>query len=265
MPDNPTDLPLSPVMVALMDELAQTMFCAKDLAGRYVAVNRVFVMRTSARSRRDVLGRTAADLFVPQLAERYAQQDAEVLRTGRPLRNELELIRRLGGTPGWFLTSKLPVHDDAGRLCGIVSVSQDLHESDADDATMDSMARLVAAVEERLTEPLAAADLAVLAGCSVDVLDRRVRRVFSLTPRQLVLRARVDRATALLTGGDLPLADVAAAAGFYDQPSFTRTFARLTGETPASYRRRARARSRWDARTPAAAAPTSRRGRAPGR
>ncbi|BDZ42811.1 hypothetical protein GCM10025865_21100 [Paraoerskovia sediminicola] len=178
VPALPT-LGLSPVMVGLMDELAQTMFCAKDVDGRYVAVNRVFVMRTNARSRREVLGRTAADLFVPQLAERYAQQDAEVLRSGRPLRNELELIRRLGGTAGWFLTSKHPVHDASGRVTGLVSVSQDLHEADADDATMDSMSRLVAAVAERLDEQLTAPRLAALAGCSVDVLDRRVRRVFS--------------------------------------------------------------------------------------
>ncbi|MEK8227957.1 PAS domain-containing protein [Oerskovia sp. M15] len=89
-----------PAMVDLMDELSSTMFCAKDVTGRYVLVNRVFVARTNERSRRAVVGRRATDLFVPQLAERYDQQDAEVLRTGRPLRNELELIRRLGGTPG---------------------------------------------------------------------------------------------------------------------------------------------------------------------
>ena len=135
---------LSPAMVDLMDELSSTMFCSKDVTGRYVLVNRVFVARTNERSRRAVVGRRATDLFVPQLAERYDQQDAEVLRTGRPLRNELELIRRLGGTPGWFLTSKLPVHDGAGHLVGLVSVSQDLREDDADDASMDSMARLVA-------------------------------------------------------------------------------------------------------------------------
>jgi AraC-like DNA-binding protein len=231
---------LSPAMVDLMDELSSTMFCAKDVTGRYVLVNRVFVARTNERSRRAVLGRRATDLFVPQLAERYDQQDAEVLRTGRPLRNELELIRRLGGTPGWFLTSKLPVHDGAGHLVGLVSVSQDLREDDADDASMDSMARLVAGIEERLDQPLTVADLAALAGCTPAVLDRRVRRVFSLSPRQLVLRARVDRAAGLLVGTDSPIADVAVATGFYDQPAFTRTFARLTGETPSSFRRRAR-------------------------
>ncbi|CAM3849061.1 helix-turn-helix domain-containing protein [Isoptericola cucumis] len=235
---------LSPVMVALMDELSDVMFCAKDAAGRYVAVNQVFVRRTNERSRRQVLGRRATDLFVPELAERYEAQDAEVLRTGRPLRNELELIRRVGGTPGWFLTAKLAVRDDAGRVAGLVSVSQDLRSGDADDATMDAMARLVAAVEAHLdTSPgvgLTVADLARMAGSTPAVLDRRVRQVFGLSPRQLLLRARVDRAAHLLTSTTTPLAQVATAAGFYDQPSFTRTFARLTGETPSSFRRSAR-------------------------
>jgi AraC-like DNA-binding protein len=235
---------MAPAMVALMDELSGVMFCAKDTTGRYVLVNQVFVRRTNERSRRHVVGRRAGDLFVPELAERYTTQDDEVLRTGRPLRYELELIRHVGGVPGWFLTSKLPVHDDAGHVVGLVSVSQDLRSGDADDATMDAMARLVGAVERHLdTTPnvsLTTADLARMAGCTAAVLDRRVRRVFGLTPRQLVLRARVDRAAHLLSSTATPLAEVASAAGFYDQAAFTRTFARLTGETPSSFRRNAR-------------------------
>lgn len=236
---------LSPAMVALMDELADVMFCAKDATGRYVLVNQVFVRRTNERSRREVIGRRAGDLFVPELAERYTTQDDVVLRTGRPLRNELELIRRIGGGPGWFLTSKLPVHDD-GRVVGLVSLSHDLRSGDADDATMDAMTRLRAAVEAHLDaspgEALTVADLATMAGSTPAVLDRRVRRVFGLSPRQLVLRARVDRAAHLLASTTTPVADVAAASGFYDQAAFTRTFARLTGETPSSFRRRSSTR-----------------------
>lgn len=237
---------LSPAMVALMDELSGVMFCAKDAGGRYVLVNEVFVRRTSERSRRAVVGRRAADLFVPDLAERYEAQDAEVLRTGRGLRGELELIRRLGGTPGWFLTSKLPVRSADGAVVGLVSVSQDLRSGDADDATMDAMARLRAWLDEHLAtrpgETIAVADLARAAGCTPAVLDRRVRRVYGLSPRQLVLRSRVDLAAHLLSSTSTPLAEVAVAAGFYDQPSFTRAFARLTGETPSSFRRRSASR-----------------------
>ncbi len=228
---------LSPDMLALMEDLTATLFCAKDVTGRYVAVNQVFVDRTSERSRRTVIGRRAQDLFDPDLAEHYARQDREVLGTGRALRGVLELIRRPGGVPGWYLTSKVPVRS-GGVVVGLLSVSEDLRTHDTADPTVASLARVVALVRERLTEHLTVADLARAAGCSPSTLDRRLRRVFSLSPQQLVLRTRIDHAAALLASTDVPIADVAAASGFYDQAAFTRTFGRLTGETPAQFRRR---------------------------
>ncbi len=232
---------LSPAMLALMDELSRTMFCAKDTTGRYVAVNATFVARTNERSRRAVVGRRAVELFVPQLAERYEEQDGDVLRTGRALRGELERIRRPGGTAGWYLTAKLPVRDDDGRLVGLVSVSEDLRAGAADDATMGALTRLGERIEAGLGERWTAARMAGVVGWSPAALEARVRRVYGLTPRQLVLRARVEHAMDLLARGHAPIVEVALAGGFYDQPSFTRTFARLTGETPAQFRRRARA------------------------
>ncbi|MGN8245691.1 helix-turn-helix domain-containing protein [Cellulomonas soli] len=222
--------------LGLVDDLTATMFCAKDTTGRYVAVNDAFVRRTSERSRRDVVGRRAADLFVPQLARRYDEQDAHVLDTGRPLRRELELILRPGGRPGWYLTSKVAVRDGRGRTVGLVSLSEDLGTHDPADPAVQSLARVLALVQARLADPPSSAELAAAAGCSTSALDRRVRRVFGLSPQQLVLRARVDHATVLLTGPD-PVADVAVACGFYDQAALTRTFGRLTGQTPAQFRR----------------------------
>lgn len=228
---------LGPSMLALMDELSGTMFCAKDTDGRYAAVNPVFVARTSERSRRAVLGRRAEDLFIPELAQHYTAQDALVLGSGRALRHLLELVRRPGGEPGWYVTSKLPVRDGTD-VVGLVSISQDLRTADPADVAVRSLSRVVALVEERLTEPLAVGDLARAAACSASTLERRMRRVFGLSPQQFVLRARIDHAAALLTTTDVPLADVAARSGFYDQAAFTRTFGRVTGETPTQFRRR---------------------------
>lgn len=228
---------LTPALLRLCDDLTGTMFCAKDVTGRYVVVNDAFVRRTPERSRRTVVGRTAAELFLPHLAARYDAQDREVLTSGRALHRELELIRRPGGPAGWYLTSKEPVRDDAGAVVGLVSISQALRAADADDATVAALTRVAELVRSRLAAPPSVAELAAAAGCSPSTLDRRVRRVFALSPQQYVLRARVDHAAGLLAGSALPLAEVAAAAGFYDQASFTRTFGRLTGETPAQFRR----------------------------
>lgn len=225
---------LGPEMLVLMDELSATLFCAKDLTGRYVAVNQAFVNRTGERSRRAVIGRRSQDLFAPHLAEHYSLQDAAVLTSGQPVRHLLELVARPGGMPGWFLTAKLPVRA-AGAVVGLVSVSQSL--ASCDPAAVSSLTRVVDLTHDRFAERITVADLARAAGCSPSTLDRRMHKVFSLSPQQFVLRTRIDHAAALLTTGSLTIAQVATAAGFYDQAVFTRTFGRLTGQTPAQFRR----------------------------
>jgi PAS domain S-box-containing protein len=230
----------APALIALFAELTAVMFCAKDADGRYVEVNDAFVRRTNQRARSGVIGRRAGELFVPALAERYEEQDARVLAEGRPLRHELELIRRDGGTPGWYLTTKIPVVEPDGTTAGVVSVSEDLRSADPADPAMPALSRVVDLVESRLDAPPRAEELAAAAALTPSVLERRMRAVFGLAPTQFVLRARIDRARALLTGTDRPLAEVALACGFYDQPAFTRQFTRLAGETPGQFRRRAR-------------------------
>ncbi len=230
---------LSPEIVGLMDELTGTMFCAKDPGGRYVAVNQAFVDRTSERSRRAVVGMRAEDLFVAHLAEHYTAQDERVLRTGQAVRRELELILRPGGIAGWYLTSKVPVRV-GGVIVGLVSVSEDLRRRHAEDAVVASVEKVVAFLAAREPGPVSVEEMAAAAGCAVATLERRVRAVFSLSPQQYALRTRIDRAAELLSTTDRSLAEVATASGFYDQAVLTRSFGRLTGETPAQFRRRTR-------------------------
>ena len=67
-------------------------------------------------------------------------------------------------------------------------------------------------------------------------LDRRVRKVFGLTPKQYVLRVKVDRAMELLATTHASISEVAVNSGFYDQSDFSKRFARITGRTPLQFR-----------------------------
>ena len=221
-------------VVDLFDALPNVMFCVKGPDDRYVAVNDAFVRRSGRSDRRDVVGARATDLFPEALAERYEQQDRLVFETGEPLRDELELIRRPDGSTGWYLTTKLPVVRE-GSVVGLVSVSRDL-ETPVEEVALESMGRVVELVHDRLARPLKVADLAAAAECSEGQLERRMKRVFGLTATQYVLRARVDRAAAMLVDTDRPIAEVAAECGFSDQANLTRQFGRLIGETPARFR-----------------------------
>lgn len=227
---------LSDALLALIEQANATMFCVKDASSRYVAVNRTFVHRAGRRSAAEVLGHSASELFVPELAQRYEEQDAQVLATGEPLFNELELIRIPGGPYRWHLTAKLPIRHQ-GRVVGLVSMSEYVDAAGHDDPNLTSLARVVELIAARLAEPLRVRDLAQAAGCSTDTVTRRIERVFHRTPRQLILSMRIDRARSLLESTTLPVAQVAVDCGFYDQAALTRTFARLTGRTPGQYRR----------------------------
>ena len=229
-------------LLELFDLLVDVIFCLKSPRSRYVAVNMAFVRRTGRRSKRDVIGRQAADFFSAPLAERYEEQDRQVLATGKPLRDEIELIRRENGTLGWYITTKLPVlsPDEQGGFSGLVSISRDLATPSEHDDIPQSLARVVSHVRANLASTIRVAELAKVAQCSPSQLERRIRKTFGISASNYVLRARVDHAAHLLTDTDLPLAEAAIQAGFYDQADFTHRFARLTNETPAQFRSRQR-------------------------
>ena len=65
--------------------------------------------------------------------------------------------------------------------------------------------------------------------------------ITGLPPHRYVIARRVERAKQMLqAGADLPLAEVAAHAGFCDQSQFSRHFKRLVGVTPGQFRTRVR-------------------------
>ncbi len=225
---------------AVSEILATTphvMFCVKDLEGRYVAANRAFAERAGLPAAGAVIGATARELFPADLAAQYEAQDAEVLATGQPLTNELEYITRPDGSIGWYLTSKARLLDERAQPSGIVSVSVDLRTPADAAAPHAGLARAVEHARAHLAEPIAVADLASAAGMSVTQLERSMNRVLGLSPKQLVLRLRLEHAIAELDAGGDPISEIAQRCGYYDQSAFTRHFTRVVGISPAAYRR----------------------------
>ncbi len=76
-----------------------------------------------------------------------------------------------------------------------------------------------------------------LTGRSTRHLERLCAERTGLTPRQLIRLARFQRALRLLGGEERRLVVIAAEAGYYDQPHFTREFGTFAGMTPLAYRR----------------------------
>jgi AraC family transcriptional regulator len=96
--------------------------------------------------------------------------------------------------------------------------------------------RVTAYVDARLGGPISLDDLANVAGVSRFHFHRQFRKSVGVTPREYVLRARIERAKGLLTESDLTVGEVSGAVGFADQSHFSNIFRRLTAMTPRSFR-----------------------------
>jgi len=99
------------------------------------------------------------------------------------------------------------------------------------------LARIRDLLHARLAERVTLADLAHASGLSRGYLVTAFARRYGLPPSSYQFQLRLDRARSLLIEGDLSLADVALACGFYDQSDLTRHFARCYGITPGRFRR----------------------------
>jgi AraC-like DNA-binding protein len=98
--------------------------------------------------------------------------------------------------------------------------------------------RLRALLDDRLTAAPTLAGAAVELGTSAPRLVRAFTAAYGMPPHRYLTGRRVDLARRLLLRG-IPVAEVAVAAGFYDQAHLTRHFARTLGVTPARFARAA--------------------------
>jgi len=92
--------------------------------------------------------------------------------------------------------------------------------------------------DARYFESLDVDDMARAAGLSRAHFSREFRRAFGEPPHVYLLTRRLERAAALLRTTDRSIADVCLSVGLQSLGSFTTSFTRTYGVSPAAYRAR---------------------------
>jgi AraC-like DNA-binding protein len=87
-------------------------------------------------------------------------------------------------------------------------------------------------IHDHLQEPLNLATLASSGGFSIYYFARRFKQYTGLSPKQYVLRKRLELAYELLCQGKTTVSDVAYQTGFTDQSHLVRYFKKCWGQTP---------------------------------
>jgi len=92
-------------------------------------------------------------------------------------------------------------------------------------------------VEANLCRRIPIQELARLLSLSASHFCRAFKCTFGVSPRDYVLRRRIEVAQGLMLGTSEPLSSIAVRCGMCDQAHFTRSFHRIVGETPYAWRR----------------------------
>jgi PAS domain S-box-containing protein len=224
------------IIEQLFDHVPDTAFFVKDARGCYVAVNQSLVERCGLREKQDLVGRHVSQIFPKELAELYASQDRAVLRTGRSVIDHLELHWYARRRPGWCLTTKLPMRDEVGNIIGVVGISRDLRAPGDSETIPASLASTLEFLENHCDEVILPRTLAQRAGLPPVRFARLIKRIFRMTPNQLIMQTRLAAAARFLTETDRSVSDIAYACGFYDHSALTRAFRSATNLTPTQFR-----------------------------
>jgi PAS domain S-box-containing protein len=220
----------------LFDHTPDIAFFIKDGTGRYVIVNKSLIERHGLASKAQMIGRRPNDVCPGDFGRIPAEQDAAVLRTGRPIIERLELHWYEPHKPVWCLTTKLPIRDASGAITGIIGMSKDVRTPIPTKEIPAEIATALHHLESAFATPLTPSELARIATLPAARFARIIKRIFGITPIQLIAKTRIAAASRLLRDTDRTVAEIALECGFSDHSAFTRAFRVVTGITPTHFR-----------------------------
>ena len=98
----------------------------KDTEGRYVICNNAIANLRGVTSPDQLTGKTDFEFFPKKLADEYHADEQNIIKTGQPLINKDEPNVDIDGNKIWILTTKVPLYEADGSICGIVGVSRNI-------------------------------------------------------------------------------------------------------------------------------------------
>lgn len=222
--------------LGLFEYLHDVCYFVKDRTGCFVAANDALVHMIGRRDQTEVIGRTDHELIAPYLADSYREDDAQVLTTGQPVINKVELVTHNDLSVEWYTTTKLPLLNEEGEIIGLEGVTREFKAASSAAGPYPELSRVIDFVEQKFASRITVADLAERAGSTVRTLERLFQKRFNMSPFAYLKRVRLNGACRMLTQTNLPLVQIAAESGFCDQSYMTKEFARFMRITPQAYR-----------------------------
>lgn len=235
--------PSMKLMVEFMASIPGISFCVKNYEGRIVYTNEFNADISGWRSTEDMIGYTSEELYPPDQASVYAGRDREVLESGKPI------VERIYGfvadlSDNLNCVTVRPVHSIDGRIIGTATVYWRAQKKMAAANWFDPVRKSIVYLNSHYNEDITVEELARISHYSTAQFRRLFKELTHTSPVDYIAKVRVNAAKTMLATTDRRISDIAVETGFFDHSHFIRAFRRVTGTTPAKYRRSILSRGR---------------------
>jgi two-component system sensor histidine kinase/response regulator len=115
------------LLQALMDNVPDTIYF-KDSSSKFTRINQAQANIMGLQSTEDAIGKSDFDFLPEEQAKMIFQAEAEMMQSGKPLINQIELINHAKKGPIYVSATKIPLKDHDGNIAGLVGISRDVTE-----------------------------------------------------------------------------------------------------------------------------------------
>jgi PAS domain S-box-containing protein len=129
-------------LLTLIDNVPDFIF-QKDREGRFVFANRSLANVVGVSDPKDMIGKTASEVFPREIAEKFVSDDQAVIESGNPLFNIEQSLISASGLRKWVLTTKVPLLDSSEHVTGLVGIGRDITERKELEKKNQQLAALV--------------------------------------------------------------------------------------------------------------------------
>ena len=231
---------VSNVLADIFDDLPGFIYFVKDLDTRYVAYNQRLVEIFNVSNPADILGKRDDDFMPPNLFKEILKDDMLVLETGKSIINRVELVPGGKGFVDWSTTTKKPLIDSNGKICGIVGVTRPFSQGTTSMNKNEELGKALDTIHESFRENLPISELAESVHLSLSSFLRKFKACFNMTPKEYIRHLRIQEACHKIVQTTKSFAEISYECGFADQSHFSREFSKIMKEPPSSYRARYR-------------------------
>lgn len=222
----------------IFEHLSGVMLFAKDLDGRFIMANQAFAARFGFKNVQELLGKNDTHTCSsPELISHYIKKDREVIESGKPQPGIIELFPNENGEHVWYETTKIPLWDHEGKICGVCGIIKSYEDTKASIEPYLQVERAAECIRQNLTKRLEINKISKLTGLSVRQFERKFHKAYQVSPRAYLVRMRVAAASDLLRETDFRPSEIAVKTGFYDASDFSRKFKAAMKLSPSEYRR----------------------------